>query len=42
MASMCGKRRKCLRNGITMLKFTEEFDKRLIYVGKDVHMWEMA
>ena len=39
MASMCSKRLKCLRNGFTMLKMTEEFDKWLIYVGNDVYMW---
>ena len=42
MASMCGKRPKYLRNGFTMLEMTEEFDKRLIYVGNDASMWEMA
>ena len=25
-----------------MLEMTEEFDKRLIYVGNDVYMWEMG
>ena len=39
---MCGKRLKYLRNGITMLEMTEEFDTRLIYVGNDVYLWEMA
>ena len=33
MPSMRGKRRKYLRNHFTMLEMTEEFDKRLIYVG---------
>ena len=42
MASMCGKRLKFLRNGLTILDMTQEFDKRLIYVGNDVNMWEMA
>ena len=42
MASMCGKRLKYLRNGFTMLEMTQEFDKRLIYLGNDVSMWEMA
>ena len=42
MASMCGKRLKNLRNGFTILEMTEDFDKRLIYVGNDVYMWEMA
>ena len=32
MASMRGKQPKYLRNHFTMLKMTEEFDKRLIYV----------
>ena len=42
MASMCGKRLKCLRNGFTVLEMAQEFDKRPIYVGNDVCMWEMA
>ena len=42
MASMCGKRLKHLRNGITMLEMTEEFDTRLIYLRNDYFMWEMA
>ena len=42
MASMFGGRLKYLRNGITMLKMTEEFDKWLIYVGNDEYMREMA
>ena len=42
MASMCGKRLKYLRNGITMLEMTKEFDKRLKYLRNDVYMWEMA
>ena len=42
MASMCGKRFKSLTNGLTMFEMTQEFDKRLIYVGNDVYMWEMA
>ena len=25
-----------------MLEMTEDFDKRLIYVGNDVDLWEMA
>ena len=25
-----------------MLEMTENFDKRLIYVGNDVYLWEMA
>ena len=42
MASMCGKRPKYQRKGFTMLEMTEDFDKRLIYVGNDVYMWEMV
>ena len=42
MASMSGKRLKYHRNGFTMLELTEDFDKRLIYVGNDVDMWEMV
>ena len=42
MSSMCAKRLKCLRNGFAMLEMTKEFDKRLIYVGNDVYMWEIA
>ena len=33
MAPMCGKRFNYLRNGFTTLEMTEEFEKRLIYVG---------
>ena len=36
MPSMRGKRQKYLRNHFTMLEMTEEFEKRLIYVGNDV------
>ena len=39
---MCGERLKYLRNGFTMLELTFEFDKRLICVGNDASMWEMA
>ena len=42
MASICCKRLKYLRNGITMLEMTQEFEERHIYVGNDVYMWEMA
>ena len=42
MASMCGKRFKDLRNGFTNLEKTYEFDRRLIYVGNYVYLWEMA
>ena len=42
MASICGKWLKYLRNLFTMLEMTLEFVKRLIDVGNDVHMWEMA
>ena len=41
MASMCFKQLKYLRNDFTMLEMTSEFDKRLIYVGNDVSMWEI-
>ena len=39
---MCGKRIKYLRNGLTMLKMISEFDKRLICMGNDVFMLEIA
>ena len=42
MPWMCGKRIKYLRNGFTMLKMISEFDKRLICIGNDVFMWEIA
>ena len=42
MTSMRGKRLKYLRNHFTMLEMTQEFDKRLIYVGNDVYIWELA
>ena len=42
MASIRGKRLKYLRNHFTMLEMTQEFDKRLIYVGNDVYIWELA
>ena len=42
MASMRGKQPKYLRNHFTMLEMTEEFDKRLIYVGNDVYIFELA
>ena len=42
MASMCAKLLKYLRNGITMLEMTEEFDKRLKYLRNDIYKWEMA
>ena len=42
MASMCGGPLKYLRNGLTMLEMTKEFNKWLIYVRNDVCMWEMA
>ena len=35
MASICGNRLKYLRNPFTMLEITEEFVKRLIYVGNN-------
>ena len=42
MPRMCGKRIKYLRNGFTMLKMINEFDKWLICMGNDVYMWEIA
>ena len=42
MDSMRGKRLKYLRSHFTMLEMTQEFDKRLIYVGNDVYIWELA
>ena len=42
MASMRGKRLKYLRNHFPILEMTEVFDKRLIYVGNDVYIWEFA
>ena len=42
MSSMCVKRNNYLRNGFTMLKIIEEFDKGLICMGNDVWMWEIA
>ena len=42
MASMRGKQLKYLRNHFTMLEMTYEFDKRLICVGNDVYIWELA
>ena len=42
MVQMCGKRLKYLKNFFTMLEMIKEFDKRLIYVGNDVSIWEVA
>ena len=42
MPWMCGKRIKYLRNGFTMLKMIEEFDKRLISMANDVCLLEIA
>ena len=42
MASMRGKQPKYLRNHLTMLDMTEDFDKRLISVGNDVYIFELA
>ena len=39
---MRGKQPKYLRNHFTMLKMTEEFDKRLTYVGNDEYIFELA
>ena len=41
MPWMCGKQIKYLRNGFTMLKMIEEFDKRPICMANDVCMWEI-
>ena len=42
MPWMSGKRIKYLRNGFNTLKIIKEFDKRLICMGNDVCMWEIA
>ena len=42
MSQIHGACLKYLRNGLTMLEMTKEFDKRLEYVGNDIFMWEMA
>ena len=42
MPQMCGKRIKYLRNGFTLLKMIKEYDKRLICMGDDVCMYEIA
>ena len=42
MSLMCGKRIRYLRNGFTMLKMIEEFDKRLMCMGSDVCMCKIA
>ena len=42
MSSMRCQQPKYLRNHFTMLEMTEEFDKRLIYVGNDVYIFELA
>ena len=42
MPWMCGKRIKYLRNGFTILKMIEEFDKRLISMANDVCLLEIA
>ena len=42
MPWMCGKRILYLRNGFIMLKMISEFDKRLICMGKDACIWEIA
>ena len=42
MPWMCGKRIKYLRNGFSMLKRIQEFDKHLICIRNDVCMWEIA
>ena len=42
MPWMYFKRIKSLRNGSTMLKMISEFDRRLICIGNDVCMCEIA
>ena len=42
MSSMRGKRLKYLRNHFPMLEMTEEFEKRIKYVGNDVYIQELA
>ena len=42
MPWMCGKLINYLRSGFTMLKMIEEYDKRLICMGNDVCMREIA
>ena len=42
MPWMSGKRIKYLRNVFTMLKMISEFEKRLICMGNDVCIWEIA
>ena len=42
MPGMCSNRIKYLRNGFTVLKMILECDKRLICMGNDVCMWEIA
>ena len=42
MVSMRGEQPKYLRNHFTMLEITEEFDKRLFYVGNDVYIFELS
>ena len=39
---MHGARLEYLRNGLTMLEISKEFDKGLKYVGNDVFIWELA
>ena len=42
MSSMRGKQPNYLRNHFTMFEMTKEFDKRLIYVGIDVYIFELV
>ena len=42
MAAMRDKLLKYLRNHFTIFEMTQEFDKRLIYVGNDIYIWEFA
>ena len=42
MAQICFKQIKYITNGFTVMEMAQKFDKRLKYVGNEVHMWEFA
>ena len=42
MAQIYVARFKYLKHGIGMLEMIKEFDKRIIYVGNYVYIWELA
>ena len=42
IAQIHGARLKYLRNGLTILEISWEFDKWLKYMGNDVYIWELA